>query len=297
MLLNKRFSIYTFIFHLFILSLFVFFENKKTTNEEIKEKRVVIIDDFEDSISAESIDNDDLIKKILSNENLNSLYTVEERLEKERQIEKERSENARIKNKKIKEEKEKIKLENERIKLEKEKNERIKLEKELKEKELKEKKLKEKELKRLKEKELKENDLKLKEDLLKKEIELKNKQKEEDLKKLKENKAIKEIKLKEEWLRSSESKRIVQIYKNDIQEKLELNWHKPFNSKSGWNCYIEIIQDNKGYIKSINETKCNPNNKDLIISVKNAALQASPLPLPKDMRLFDKTVIFNFTIE
>ena len=327
---HKRYSIYTFFMHgLIICSMLYFGALNKASDEKEKEEasRVIEVDIFKpakDSIMAETITDEDYIKEILGQEDLTQTYTTEEKVKLEEQRELERAKVAKKyqKEKSDREkEKQRIKKENEelqkkinsdkrKIVAEKLKNDLAmkKIEKDKQDKKKKEldAKNKKKEAERLKEK-VRMDKIKLAKDeremKLQKErdvlLEKMKKRKLEDEKRnklLAEQNKIKNMS-KEDWLETSEGKKDYTMYSTSLYKNVYGMWVKPFHAKSGWNCSLDIIQDKNGVVKNIKNIKCNPNNKDLIDSVQRAVSKASPLPLPKDPRLFDNKVKFTFSIE
>ena len=295
-MLQKRFSIYTCFLHVFIVSLFVFWgsgEEHKEEDEKI-ESRIVEIDVFQparNAVMAETISDEDYINDILSTEDAFKTYTQDEKIKMAEDKENIRSKEARIIQAK--------KANDRKIAREKEK-ERIKKENEILKKKIEEDK---KQLKIEKEKELKEiakiersraekrkRDLALKEEERKREIAAaaqKNKVIKSNNKPLSKN----------EWLKTSNGKRDYAEYSSSLYNKVHSQWVKPFHAKTGWNCTLKIIQDSKGRVKNIKNIDCNPDNIKLKNSVQKAVMKASPLPIPRDLRLFDQTVIFKFSVE
>jgi len=295
--LQKRFSVYAVIIHIAIICLFAFWgtsTNSDMEDEKTKITKIIEIDVFKpakNAIVAETITDDDFIKKILSTENFSKTYSQKEKIERAEKKEKEKSEKARIINAKKENDKkiarnkikERIKKENKIIqeKLEKDKKALAKKRKEEK-----------------KAQDLLDNEKKMKK---KRDLKLKEKDRIKRLKKAAEKKALKNYDkktlTKTEWLDTASGKKDYNIYSSALYRRVYGEWVKPFHAKTGWNCSLEIHQDRNGRVKNIKEINCNPNNRDLKNSVQKAVMRASPLPLPKDPRLFDKTVIFKFSVE
>lgn len=301
MFLQKRFSIYACLLHIFIVSLFVFWGSNSTEAEEDDiVKKVIEIDVFKpasDAIMAETISDEDLVNEILANEDITQTYTQKEKIALEEKKEAERANKAKKEQakkqraKEIAKEKERIKRENEKIKTKLE-NDRKKLQEE---KEKLQREIRERELAK---KERMERERKLREEKLQQKIKEEKRKKELEESRKTVKKEVKQKTLsKTEWLETASGKRDYAVYSNELYSKVYGRWIKPFHAKSGWGCTLVINQDNKGRVKNIKDVKCNPNNKDLKNSVQRAVNQASPLPLPKDPRLFDNTIIFKFSVE
>lgn len=309
MFLQKRFSIYACFLHIFIVSLFVFFGNNSTEAEEDDiVKKVIEIDVFKpasSAIMAETISDEDLVNKILANEDITQTYTQKEKIALEEKKEFERANKAKKaqekkqRAKEIAKEKERIKRENEKVKAKLE-NDRKKLQEE---KEKLQRKIRERELAKKermeRERKIREEKLqqKIKEEKRKKELEENRKKELEESRKIVKKEVKQKTLSKTEWLETDSGKRDYALYSNELYSKVYGRWIKPFHAKSGWGCTLVINQDNKGRVKNIKDVKCNPDNKELKNSVQRAVNQASPLPLPKDPRLFDNTIIFKFSVE
>lgn len=295
--LQKRFSVYACLLHGFIICLFVFWgtaDNKKEKEDKVHISRIVEIDVFtpaKNAVMAESITNEDLIAKILSSEDISRTFSQKEKIERAEEQEKKRFNQAKIYQAK-KEAKRKIERDKEKARIKAE-NKKIqeKLEKDqqkLKEKKDKEKKKLDKIEKNKAEK--RNRDRKLKEANRIKQI------KKQSINKPVKNNDRKTLS-KRYWLDTPSGKADYDVYSSALYNKVYSRWIKPFHAKTGWNCSLEIHQDRNGRVKNIKGLSCNPNNKELRNSVQKAVMQASPLPLPKDPRLFDKTVIFKFSVE
>lgn len=285
MILEKRFSLYACLIHGFIIFLFIFWgTSSEPEDRDNKIVKIVEIDVFtpeNNAVQAESIVDEEIIDDILSNLNYQKTYTKQEKIAKAEEDERIRAKKAKEINRKKAEKARKIKQEKERIKREnkliQDKLNADKIALDIKKK-----------------REQAERDLKKK----KKEERIKRNEKRKQEQIAKNKKLISKKNLsKDEWLETPSGKADYNMYSNDLLNKVYSKWIKPFHSKTGWNCELEIHQDKNGRVKNIKNINCNPNNIELRNSVQKAVMQASPLPLPKDPRLFDKTVIFKFSVE
>lgn len=159
-------------------------------------------------------------------------------------------------------------------------------------------------------KKIKENLQKQKEELDKKILEEKEKEKQEKasaqierIKQIRENnKKILEEKEKEKQeahfrkLRENEKfQRDQSIYVNNIKNKIMKNWVQDFG-EIGWNCRIQVIQNEYGTVMSFNFGNCH-NNKKFRESIKAAVYKSMPLPMPERAELFDSVLNFDFLVE
>ena len=103
---------------------------------------------------------------------------------------------------------------------------------------------------------------------------------------------------------SPELKTIKSSYFEAIQEKIKTNW-KYEEAKDNWFCDVLINQANNGAVEAVKILNCrSSNNEDSSIpksksqpfgnSIRRAVFRSSPLPLPSNESLFDKTLIIKF---
>ncbi len=103
---------------------------------------------------------------------------------------------------------------------------------------------------------------------------------------------------------SPELKTIKSSYFEAIQEKIKTNW-KYEEAKDNWFCDVLINQANNGAVEAVKILNCRVSNKeDSSIpksksqpfgnSIRRAVFRSSPLPLPSNESLFDKTLIIKF---
>ena len=84
---------------------------------------------------------------------------------------------------------------------------------------------------------------------------------------------------------------------HSLMGKIKGRWIRPSEARAGWECKLEIRQDRSGRIKGVKKLNCKPNNNKFYQSVYQAVMQSSPLPTPKDKRLFDERVTITFSVE
>ena len=303
--INLSSNFFAIFIHFFLILVLFAYSVKAEDQKEDSEHRVIKIDvykEISEAVTAETITDDQFIDEILSKENKYKVEDADTKIERANRLEEDRYEKAKVANAK----KAKIKAEKLLIKKEKEKKiredkKRIKDAKDLKNKIEKERLELKKEANRIKEEKKREYERikKIREDNLKKEnankrIKMKNK----EIEKIKpvRSKTRKTLN-KKEWLETNNGKRDYVEYSSELYNKVLNQWVKPFHAKTGWSCSLEIYQNKIGIVKGINKVNCNPDNEELKQSVRRAIMQASPLPAPKDPRLFDETVIFRFSVE
>lgn len=139
---------------------------------------------------------------------------------------------------------------------------------------------------------------------LKKQIEIER----QNLEKEKKELAKEESELKKKYKEIKEKNRVREInrnrnntnelikYKNNIMEKVESVWLKPSYARRGWDCTVSINQNENGYVIGIKVKNC-VNDKAFETSVINAVRESSPLPLPKNKKLFDNKIDITFYVD
>jgi colicin import membrane protein len=114
----------------------------------------------------------------------------------------------------------------------------------------------------------------------------------------------KEIQAEEDQEREIAQEDIIEALKiswiNQIAAKIRGNWRNNFSAKDDWVCDVDMLQDRKGEVLSVNVHSCNVNNdakaKVFIDSIERAVNKSSPLPLAPDKDVFDKEILFHFRV-
>lgn len=299
---QKRFLMYALGLHCCVGLSFALFDNEDNDeNKEKDEKRIIEIDisapspKKEDVVMAETFTEDDFPLE------LEDLSTLTEGLDSSKKLKRaEMEEIQKAKDAaKVHERKRKEKLAKEKKRLQKEK-----LEKEKKEKKLAEAKKKKALEDKKKEEQRKIEEQKKQEELKAAEVR-KKKQKEKEAAEKKERglqaKKRNEAKSKElankRWIDSSDGQSAIYEYSNALYSKVKGKWIRPHEAKTGWTCELEVIQNENGQIKYVRKVKCDPNNERFYQSVYKAVISSSPLPLPKDQRIFDKKIKISFAVD
>ncbi|HEX22522.1 MAG TPA: cell envelope integrity protein TolA [Chromatiales bacterium] len=78
-----------------------------------------------------------------------------------------------------------------------------------------------------------------------------------------------------------------------IAGKVERHWLKPPSARAGLSCKVRVKQIPGGEVIDVQVTQCTGDNT-FRRSVETAVKKSSPLPMPKDPRLFEREIIFNF---
>ena len=78
-----------------------------------------------------------------------------------------------------------------------------------------------------------------------------------------------------------------------IQQHVERQWIRPPSARSGLECEISVTQSPSGTVLRVQVGACN-GDQAVKQSIENAVQRASPLPLPSDMRLFERNLRFIF---
>ena len=73
-----------------------------------------------------------------------------------------------------------------------------------------------------------------------------------------------------------------------------------FGIKNDWGCDVRVIQDEKGVVKEVDINNCiidESYKENLFVnSIERAIYKASPLPLAPDEAVFDREILFKFTL-
>lgn len=289
---QKRFLIYALLLHGGVGLSFLIFNGEEVDSEK-EVKRIVEVDisaPAPKSVLAETFSEEDLAEEMQIIESMSQGFSNSSKLkeanikEKEKEYKALEKQSKKMKDKIIKDkkklQKEKNKIENEKQKAKKEKEQ---LEKE--------KKKLEKEILQMREEAKKKLAKKKKDEAQKKRLAEKKKADQ-----IAKDKIKKEMNQKK-WLDTSEGKSEFVRYSSSLMGEIRGRWIRPIEAKAGWACKLDIKQDRKGRIKGVKKVKCNPNNNKFYQSVYNAVMQSSPLPVPKDKRLFDEKVTITFSVE
>ncbi|MCF6210702.1 MAG: cell envelope integrity protein TolA [Gammaproteobacteria bacterium] len=78
-----------------------------------------------------------------------------------------------------------------------------------------------------------------------------------------------------------------------IAGKVERHWLKPPSARVGLSCKVRVKQIPGGEVVDVQVTQCTGDDT-FRRSVEKAVKKSSPLPMPKDPRLFEREIIFNF---
>lgn len=295
---NKRFLCYALLLHGGVAASFALFDSEDNKDESVNQKRIIEVDVsqpiVDNAITAETFSSSEIEDELRQIESMSTSFKNNTKLTDANIKEKEKELRAlEVHSKKTKENllKEKKKLQLEKKKIQDEKD-RALIEKQ---KIQKEKKEMEAELKRLQE------------DAEKKAIAKREKEKREkqrladEKKKLAKLEAAKKKETKtltaEQWLKTNSGMAEFNRYTGSLMGKVKGRWIKPSESKTGWECKVEITQTKEGRIKGIRKLKCDPNNEKFYQSVHRAVMQSSPLPIPSDKRLFDNKITITFIVD
>jgi colicin import membrane protein len=174
------------------------------------------------------------------------------------------------------------------------------------EKKERERKAKEKKAAELKAAKIKEEKRKAKEKALKEKQRLeaeKKRKAEEERKRRAEEKADLERAVLEEERREEEARKAAarearlqtqrQQYIMQIAQKVENNWLRPATTSEGQSCDVIVTQTMRGDVIDVRLQSCTSDNA-FQRSVERAVRKASPLPLPPNPDVFDRTIQFKF---
>jgi colicin import membrane protein len=105
--------------------------------------------------------------------------------------------------------------------------------------------------------------------------------------------ALREQLAAEEELMSARSSGAMSQYVAMIQQHVERRWIRPPSARSGIECEVSVVQSPSGAVLRVTVGRCN-GDQAVRQSIENAVQKASPLPLPSDMRLFERNLQFIF---
>jgi colicin import membrane protein len=97
----------------------------------------------------------------------------------------------------------------------------------------------------------------------------------------------------EEGLMQARSSPAMSQYAARIQQHVERQWNRPPSTQSGLECVVAVSQSPNGTVLRVQVEQCN-GDAAVRQSIENAVQRASPLPLPTDMRLFERNLRFIF---
>ncbi len=101
-----------------------------------------------------------------------------------------------------------------------------------------------------------------------------------------------ELAAEEELMRARTSGAMSQ-YQAMIQQHVERRWSRPGSARPGIECLVNVTQSPNGTVLRVQVGRCN-GDQAVRQSIENAVQKASPLPLPPDMRLFERNLQFIF---
>ncbi len=84
-----------------------------------------------------------------------------------------------------------------------------------------------------------------------------------------------------------------QQYLATLGARIQRAWIKPPSARAGLDCLVSITQLPSGEVTAAKVTKCNGDGPAKE-SIENAVYRASPLPLPPDPALFERSLVIHF---
>lgn len=82
-------------------------------------------------------------------------------------------------------------------------------------------------------------------------------------------------------------------YISAIHDDVASHWHRPNPFYEDIVCTIYVVQNRDGVVEAAEVKDCNASD-EVAVSVRDAVLSASPLPIPDDPELFDENIVFHF---
>ena len=79
-----------------------------------------------------------------------------------------------------------------------------------------------------------------------------------------------------------------------VRERIESNWYRPASARRGLQCRVAVTLVPGGTVVAAVVEACN-GDEAVRESLRAAVLKSSPLPLPKDSRLFERKLVLEFT--
>ena len=78
-----------------------------------------------------------------------------------------------------------------------------------------------------------------------------------------------------------------------IKQKVERNWVRPANAEVGLECIVNVRQLPGGEVVDVRFGRCN-GDETVKRSIESAVYKSSPLPAPRDPRVFDRSLTLTF---
>jgi len=78
-----------------------------------------------------------------------------------------------------------------------------------------------------------------------------------------------------------------------IQQKVERNWVRPANAEVGLECIVNVRQLPGGEVVDVSIGRCN-GDQTVKRSIESAVYKASPLPMPRDPSVFERSLTLIF---
>jgi colicin import membrane protein len=100
----------------------------------------------------------------------------------------------------------------------------------------------------------------------------------------------------EEQKRAANNSRLQNLrdqYLLQIQQHISRNWLQPAQMSADWQCEVKVQQNAMGDILSVQMVNCS-GSEAFRGSVEQAVIKSSPLPVPREPDVFDKTLRFIF---
>lgn len=100
----------------------------------------------------------------------------------------------------------------------------------------------------------------------------------------------------EEKKRAANSSRLQNLrdqYLLQIQQHISRHWLQPAQMAANWQCEVKVQQNAMGDILSVQMLNCS-GSEAFKSSVEQAVIKSSPLPVPREPDVFDKTLRFIF---
>lgn len=79
-----------------------------------------------------------------------------------------------------------------------------------------------------------------------------------------------------------------------ISSRIKSRWIEPPNMSADLQCVVDVTMIISGDVRGVKVVSCTPNEANIIRSVENAVLNASPLPPPPSRALFQPTLRITF---
>lgn len=79
-----------------------------------------------------------------------------------------------------------------------------------------------------------------------------------------------------------------------LRERIEGKWYRPASARRGLRCRVAVTLVPGGTVASAVVEECN-GDAAVRESLRSAVMSASPLPMPKDPRMFERKIVLEFT--